>query len=304
MSFGSSGAERQLKNVAAGRVAEDSTDAINGSQLNSITKKIAAGFNTSGNVVTGSSGEFTSKKANKDTDSAKKDYETAIRSQDKIQLQVCNNLKLDRNETEDEIDVPDDFNKNQTVKKKIRKADFAYSLNPVLTNLTSAEFKGTDANAPTTKLTNDGVKITPATAGKNPVSLTENGLNNGGNPITNVAGNLDGAKTGTTAPKNEAAKPDNADTIKNNAATVGDVLNAGWNLKEKDTAKDFVTAYDTVNFVDGNGTTVSVENTDGKTSTIKYSVNTGNGLQKDPTGNTISVKPADKSLEVTNDGLK
>ena len=304
VSFGSSGAERQLKNVAAGRVAEDSTDAINGSQLNSITKKIAAGFNTSGNVVTGSSGEFTSKKANKDTDSAKKDYETAIRSQDKIQLQVGNNLKLDRNETEDEIDVPDDFNKNQTVKKKIRKADFAYSLNPVLTNLTSAEFKGTDANAPTTKLTNDGVKITPATAGKNPVSLTENGLNNGGNPITNVAGNLDGAKTGTTAPKNEAAKPDNADTIKNNAATVGDVLNAGWNLKEKDTAKDFVTAYDTVNFVDGNGTTVSVENTDGKTSTIKYSVNTGNGLQKDPTGNTISVKPADKSLEVTDEGVK
>ena len=41
VSFGSSGAERQLKNVAAGRVAEDSTDAINGSQLNSITKKIA-----------------------------------------------------------------------------------------------------------------------------------------------------------------------------------------------------------------------------------------------------------------------
>ena len=302
VSFGSSGAERQLKNVAAGRVAEDSTDAINGSQLNSITKKIAGGFHASGNVVNGSSGEFTSKKAKATpADSA---YESAIRPEDKVQFQVGNNLKLDRDETEVEVEVPDDFDKNQKVKKKIRKADFAYSLNPVLTNLTSAEFKGTDANAPTTKLTNEGVKITPATAGKNPVSLTENGLDNGGNPITNVAGNLNGAKTGTTAPKNEAAKPDNADTIKNNAATVGDVLNAGWNLQGNDAAKDFVTAYDTVNFVDGNGTTVSVENTDNKTSTIKYSVNTGNGLQKDPTGNTISVKPADKSLEVTNDGLK
>ena len=302
VSFGSSGAERQLKNVAAGRVAEDSTDAINGSQLNSITKKIAAGFNTSGNVVTGSSGEFTSKKANTDTDPAKKDYETAIRSEDKVQFQVGNNLKLDRDETVSEVEVPDDFNKNQKVKKKIRKADFAYSLNPVLTNLTSAEFKGTDANAPTTKLTNDGVKITPAKAGKNPVSLTENGLDNGGNPITNVAGNLDGAKTGTTAPTTNATKP--ATLNNSNAATVGDVLNAGWNLQEKGAAKDFVTAYDTVNFVDGDGTTVSVENTDGKTSTIKYSVNTGNGLQKDPTGNTISVKPADKSLEVTNEGVK
>ena len=304
VSFGSSGAERQLKNVAAGRVAEDSTDAINGSQLNSITKKIAVGFNTSGNVVDGSSGEFTSKQKNANVDSTKKDYETAIRSLDKIQLQVGNNLKLDRNETESEIDDPDSPDKNNPLKKKIKKADFAYSLNPILTNLTSAEFKGTDANAPTTMLTNDGVTITPKTAGKSEVSLTQNGLNNGGNPITNVAGNLDGAKTGTNAPTNEAAKPANADTIKNNAATVGDVLNAGWNLKENTTAKDFVTAYDTVNFVDGNGTTVSVENTDGKTSTIKYSVNTGNGLQKDPTGNTISVKPADKSLEVTNEGVK
>ena len=285
VSFGSSGAERQLKNVAAGRVAEDSTDAINGSQLNSITKRIAAGFKTSGNVVTDSSGVFTSKKAN--TDSAKKDYETAIRSEDKVQLQVGNNLKLDRNETEDEIDVQDDFDKKKTVKKKIKKADFAYSLNPVLTNLTSAEFKGTDENAPTTKLTNDGVKITPVTAGKNPVSLTQNGLNNGGNAITNVAGNLKGAEKDTTAPTTEAAKPENEGSIKNNAATVGDVLNAGWNLKEKGSAKDFVTAYDTVDFIDGEGTSVSVETADNKTSTIKY-----------------SVKAADKSVEVSNAGVK
>ena len=304
VSFGSSGAERQLKNVAAGRVAEDSTDAINGSQLNSITKKIAAGFNTSGNVVTGSSGEFTSKQKNANVDSAKKDYETAIRSEDKVQFQVGNNLKLDRDETEVEVEVPDDFNKNQKVKKKIRKADFAYSLNPVLTNLTSAEFKGSDT-APTTKLTNAGVTITPVTAGKSPVSLTENGLNNGGNAITDVAGNLEGAKTGTTAPKNKADKPANADTIKNNAATVGDVLNAGWNLQEKGAAKDFVTAYDTVNFVDGDGTSVSVTtNTDGKISEIKYSANLGDGLEKDATTNKIKVKAADNTLTTDDKGLK
>ena len=301
VSFGSSGAERQLKNVAAGRVAEDSTDAINGSQLNSITKKIAAGFNTSGNVVTGSSGEFTSKKAN--TASTKADYETSIRSEDKVQFQVGNNLKLDRDETEGEIDVPDDFDKTKTVKKKIRKADFAYSLNPVLTNLTSAEFIGTGTDAPTTKLTNDGVTITPKTAGKKPVSLTQNGLDNGGNPITDVAGNLDGAKTGTTAPTTKADKPNNVDDIKNNAATVGDVLNAGWNLQEKGTAKDFVTAYDTVNFVDGDGTTVSVENTDGKISKIKYSANLGDGLEK-TNDNKIKVKAADNTLTTDANGLK
>ena len=187
--------------------------------------------------------------------------------------------------------------------------EFIYSLQKELTGLTSAEFKGTGTNAPTTKLTNEGVTITPETStGKNPVSLTQNGLNNGDNAITNVAGNLDGAKTGTAVPTTSATKPTLGtaanEVNSNNAATVGDVLNAGWNLQGNNEAKDFVTAYDTVNFVDGNGTSVSVTNTDNKTSTIKYSVNTGNGLQKDPTGNTISVKPADKSLEVTNNGVK
>ena len=180
--------------------------------------------------------------------------------------------------------------------------EFIYSLNPILSGLTSAEFKNQAGDK--TVINSDGVTITPVTNGKQPVSLTNNGLNNGGNAITNVAGNLNGAKKDTTAPTNEAAKPGDADTIKNNAATVGDVLNAGWNLQGNSAAKDFVTAYDTVNFVDGDGTTVSVESTGNTTSTIKYSVNTGNGLQKDPKGNTISVKPADKSLEVTNDGVK
>ena len=310
VSFGSSGAERQLKNVAAGRVAEDSTDAINGSQLNSITKKIAAGFNTSGNVVADSSGVFTSKKAN--TDSADKAYETAIRSQDKVQLQVGNNLKLDRDETEVEIEVQDDFDKTKTVKKKVKKADFAYSLNPVLTNLTSAEFKAD--GKPTVNISSDGITITPAaptTGGeqKPNVSLTENGLNNGGNTITNVAGNLNGAKKDTDAPKTNAAAPNTTDKNgdkyinPNNAATVGDVLNAGWNLQGNGTAKDFVTAYDIVNFIDGEGTSVSVENTDNKTSTIKYSVNLGDGLEKDATTNKIKAKAGD-GVTVGADGIK
>ncbi|TPH04291.1 hypothetical protein EUX50_05440, partial [Haemophilus haemolyticus] len=153
--------------------------------------------------------------------------------------------------------------------------EFIYSLQKELTGLTSAEFKGTGTNAPTTKLTNEGVTITPETStGKNPVSLTQNGLNNGGNAITNVAGNLDGAKTGTNAPTTSATKPTLGtaanEVNSNNAATVGDVLNAGWNLQGNNTAKDFVTAYDTVNFIDGEGTSVSVENKDKITSTIKY----------------------------------
>ena len=125
--------------------------------------------------------------------------------------------------------------------------------------------------------------------------------------LTNVAGNLVGAKKDTNAPTTEQAAPTvgkGANEVNpNNAATVGDVLNAGWNLQNNDAAKDFVKAYDTVNFVNGDGTTAVVETTDNKVSKIKYNVNTGNGLQKDADGNTISVKPGDKSLEVTEAGV-
>ncbi|WP_455942323.1 ESPR-type extended signal peptide-containing protein, partial [Neisseria sp.] len=174
--------------------------------------------------------------------------------------------------------------KNLTVKQEAN-GKVTYSLNPVLTGLTSAEFKGTAANAPTTTLNNSGITITkPAdTAANTPektVTLNQDGLNNGGNAITNVAGNLDGAKANTQVPTTNAAAPNttNKDGDKyinpNNAATVGDVLNAGWNLQGNGVAKDFVKAYDTVDFVDGDGTTASVESKDGQTSTVKYSVNT------------------------------
>lgn len=206
--------------------------------------------------------------------------------------------------------------KNLTVKQDAG-GKVTYSLNPELINLTSAEFKGTGKNAPTTKLTNAGITITSATAGKQPVSLTENGLNNGGNAISNVAGNLDGAKTGTTAPTDSATKP--TALTETNAATVGDVLNAGWNLQEKGEAKDFVKAYDTVNFVQGDGTDVSVSvSADKQTSTVKYSVKAdGNSLEVGANGvkvktsdgiattaNGIAVKAADKTLTVGKDGVK
>ncbi len=209
--------------------------------------------------------------------------------------------------------------KNLTVKQDAG-GKVTYSLNPELINLTSAEFKAN--GKPTVNISSDGITITPAaptTDGeqKPNVSLTENGLNNGGNAISNVAGNLDGAKTGTTAPTTSAIKP--TALTETNAATVGDVLNSGWNIQEKGTAKDFVKAYDTVNFAQGDGTDVSVSVSDDKqTSTVKYSVKaadkslevgangvkvkTSDGIETTTDG--IAVKAADKTLTVGTDGVK
>ncbi|MCF7529221.1 YadA-like family protein [Neisseria lisongii] len=154
-----------------------------------------------------------------------------------------------------------------------------------LKDLTSAEFKDGDV---TTKVDGKGVTITPTEAGKAPVSLTKDGLNNGDNNITNVKGNLaptynngdktevNGKPTGSaaTATKSQTA-PDakKVGEIYNNAATVGDVLNAGFNLQENGTAKDFVKPYDTVNFVNGTGTVANVTTSaDGKVSNVTFSI--------------------------------
>ncbi len=330
VSFGTPGAERQLKNVAAGRIADDSTDAINGSQLNSVTKRMSSGWAVEAEKDHDSSGvlklkgtEATGQSVNYATDgksSTKGEIGTAtghvdkVRLNDEVKIRVGDNLVLNQeNATRDAYEDPDNPDRKTGTHVTSK---FTYSLNPVLSNLTRAEFKGTGTNAPTTKLTNEGVTITSETStGKNPVSLTQNGLNNGGNAISNVAGNLPNTKNNDAA----ATDPSNATTSKeapnttivagnnyispNNAATVGDVLNAGWNLQGDSKAVDFVKPYDTVNFIKGDGTSVTVESKDGKTSTVKYSVNLGDGLEKDGNNN-ITVKAADKSLTVDTNGVK
>lgn len=210
--------------------------------------------------------------------------------------------------------------KNLTVKQEAN-GKVTYSLNPELINLTSAEFKAN--GKPTTKISSDGIVITPNGKTSPTVSLTENGLNNGGNHVTNVKGNLPNTVNG--APGKATTKQDTPETsgenaVKtDNAATVGDILNAGWNIQEKGTAKDFVKAYDTVNFDEGNGTSVSVGvSKDGKISTVKYSVKatdkslevgangvkvkTSDGIETTTDG--IAVKAADKTLTVGKDGVK
>lgn len=210
--------------------------------------------------------------------------------------------------------------KNLTVKQETN-GKVTYSLNPELINLTSAEFKAD--GKPTVKISSDGIVITPNSKTSPTVSLTENGLNNGGNHVTNVKGNLPNTVNG--APGKATTKQDTPETsgenaVKtDNAATVGDILNAGWNIQEKGTAKDFVKAYDTVNFDEGDGTDVSVGvSADGKTSTVKYSVKAAdkslevgaNGVNVkvsdgiETTTDGIAVKAADKTLTVGKDGVK
>ncbi|MCW9709658.1 YadA-like family protein [Avibacterium sp. 21-586] len=83
------------------------------------------------------------------------------------------------------------------------------------------------------------------------VVVSKNGINAGNKSITNIAGNLNGAKT--------APSVDDVNKMQNNAATVGDLLNVGWSLQNNGREKDFIKPYDTVNFSNGANTLAVVD---------------------------------------------
>ncbi|WP_265588414.1 YadA-like family protein [Muribacter muris] len=110
------------------------------------------------------------------------------------------------------------------------------------------------------------------------VTLNKDGFNAGNTTITNVKGNLDAVTNDTTS--NPDATGDKYANITHNAATVGDVLNAGWNLKENGNAVDFVTHGNTVNFKNGQGVKVGTTY-NSTTGTTDITFNTTNSYVDD-----------------------
>ena len=235
--------------------------------------------------------------------------------------------------TEEKVKAGDTVKFNAGDNLKIEQAgkDFTYSLNPELKNLTSAEFVATDpkGNKITTVTDGNGITITPEKPeeGKAPVSLTSNGLSNGNNSITNVKSNLPNTynqildKDGnpikdtngnpvTTTASQAAPSAEDVKNMGDNAATVNDILNAGWNLQENGGAKDFVKAYDTVNFVNGEGTKANVTvREDGKIADVTFNIDKGNITMNPDNSGTVQGTPqsekdaAEKALKAAKDTL-
>ena len=266
----------QIKNVKEGT---DGTDGVNVNQLTGVKNdvqdlkdELEKHINSSGFSIT-SDVEGTGKKAKGNTTSTEE-----VKDGNKITLKAGNNLEIKQDGT-----------------------NFTYSLNPELTGITSIAGKGA---APTVITLKESGDVTIGKTGEEkPVTVTAD------KHITNVASNL--PETKNKDDKGEATKSQAAPTMgtgenevnPNNAATVGDVLNAGWNLQGNGTAVDLVKPYDTVNFVNGVGTTATVKSEDGKTSTVTYDVNLGKGLEvgKD---NKITVKADGDTITVSDKGIK
>ena len=111
-------------------------------------------------------------------------------------------------------------------------------------------------------------------------------MNDGNNSVTspmtlaNIKSTLPDTFNTTTNPKDGSAAtitttqaaPVLTPSQYNYAATLGDVLNAGWNLQANGSAVDFVKPYDKVNFASADGTVEITPTTNGSTSTLDFKV--------------------------------
>lgn len=138
---------------------------------------------------------------------------------------------------------------------------------------------GLSSDIEVNNVTANNIKVGDTTITNGAISNLTNNL-----PNTN---NNDEYKDGDEITKSQDL-PSGLNTT--NAATVGDILNSGWNLQNNGEAKDFVKPYDTVNFVDGTATTAVVEtDADGKVSNVKYNVKVDNNTIKvDENGNLVA----------------
>ncbi|MPX88429.1 adhesin [Moraxella catarrhalis] len=125
------------------------------------------------------------------------------------------------------------------------------------------------------------------------------GNNNAKNIIKGLSSTLPGiTNTGnahTIAQENTITN----DEDKSKAASIGDILNTGFNLKNNGTDKDFVSTYDTVDFIDGDATTAKVTyDGDKQISTVTYDVNVDD-TTIELTGDNGKKKLGVKTTEIT-----
>ena len=175
VTVGAKGKERRIQNVAAGLVAPQSTDAVNGSQLYTMTRPLRFGGDNSTIGATSAA----------DVNVVKRGSDQAMSI-----LGGADGSKLSDNN----IGVVADAANN---KFNIKLAKELKDLTSVTTkdaagNTTVTNGAGTtvtDSTGNKTEVNAGGITITPKTPGpgKTNVSLTADGLNNGGNQIHNVA---------------------------------------------------------------------------------------------------------------------
>lgn len=204
-SVGASGKERQVINVASGKVSSDSTDAINGSQLYAVANTVGGILNNHNTLIVNHDNQITRlTKENLRQDADLLRHENQIQNHDiqlKNQTERMNNQEKRIDNQDKRLDYLDnrvdnhdarienhseriesherriEYNKNlatEALKEAKKHTSISAGNNVTVTTSTNVA-GGTDY-----KVSVDKVKF-------GNVSLDNKGLNNGGNKITNVA---------------------------------------------------------------------------------------------------------------------
>ncbi|KGQ62661.1 YadA-like family protein [Gallibacterium anatis] len=195
----------KITNVADGDLSEESKDAVNGGQINSLATQLGLSpksDNTGFDVPT-----FTAINAGGSPTTSPTDFKSAIdqliTASNKGRAYAGDVLVKDAGDTENRDNtftrqLGETLNIKGGVSDNAKLTDsnigvvsngkdtLTVKLAKDLTGLNRAEFKNTDGT--TTTVNGGGITIKPSSADANKtVSLTDKGLNNGGNKITNVA---------------------------------------------------------------------------------------------------------------------
>ena len=220
VSFGSKNYERQLKNVAPGEISNTSTDAINGSQLYAVQNVLGNTAKTvkdvlGGNAKLAEDGSITMSNigntgAGNIHDAINSVKETAEKG---WKLKVNEEAGSEKIAPDDTVTVKQ--GKNIRVKRSSKE----------LTIETADDVAFNKVTVGDSVLGSNGLNITN---GANPVSLTKDGLNNGGNKVTNIAdGAVDtdaASYKQVKAAKTEVQKGTNVAEVKKTEGTDGQAI--------------------------------------------------------------------------------
>ncbi|MDO9832091.1 ESPR-type extended signal peptide-containing protein [Glaesserella parasuis] len=288
----------KITGVADGEIADGSSDVVTGKQLKDLAGQV--GVEVNADKTTFKQPEFTKLKATSTDATEPKEAKTVVEALEATRSKVNEGLKFKGEEADGTKTITKQLGETLEIKSgDITNGDIAYKSgnlrvesdgSKIVVGLKEKpEFKEVtvkDGNN-TTTVGATSIKVGDTTADDDkPVTITV-GENGKGGSISNLETTL-----ASTNMNKFATKPTNPTTT--NAATLGDVLNSGWNLQGNGSAVDFVRAYDKVNFANGIGTTVNVS-TDGETSTIKVDITKGE-LSVNTDGKVVDPVPNGKEL--------
>ena len=269
VTVGAKGKERRIQNVAAGLVAPQSTDAVNGSQLYTMTRPLRFGGDNSTIGATSAA----------DVNVVKRGSDQAMSI-----LGGADGSKLSDNN----IGVVADAANNKFNVKLAKELKDLTSVttkdaagNTTVTN--GAGMTVTDSAGNKTEVTAGGVTITPKTPGpgKTNVSLTADGLNNGGNQIHNV-------EKGTA--------DTDAVNVSQLKAQSSDLIQKGFGIQAEDGQKVHKDLGSDVEVVgDGKNITTKVEGGKVKVA-LKDDINVNSVTTKDAAGNTTVTNGAGTTI--------